>query len=306
MGKEQEAVNWRITSFGRQKEMKKAFVVGFLLLCSSTAQAASLDLSLLQVTDISGLGFNSVGGAAFDDSDGRLWLTDAAGTTNDVVEIDPITGAVISSFDASVVPGLTAGPDAMALNPTTGNLFLFSTFTQFQHGEVTQGGVLVNDLGETSTDDAGGATFAPDGSLLILDEGDGAIKVVDQTTGAITSTTALSGFTGRVGAADFDPVTGNLFAYATGTMELLEIDYLTGVVLSFTPIGAFFSNASFPTRFAFNADGSQLYFSNGTGSGGDELLVFNRTTDTEVPEPSTMTLLGLGSLALWRRRKQLN
>ena len=279
---------------------KTLLLVSAILLSSSTAIAASLDLSLLQITDISGLGFSSVGGAAYDSSDGRLWLSDASNVTNDLVELDPLTGTVFTRFDASVVPGLSAGPDAIALNPTTGNLFLFSTFTEVAHGEVTQAGALVRDLGGTFADDAGGATFSPDGKLLILDEDDGTIKEVDQITGAIISSTPLTSNAGRVGAADFDPLTGNLFAYNTNTIELLELDYLTGVVLSVTSLAPFLSSPNFASGFAFNGDGSQLYIASGTTGAGQELVVLNR----EVPEPATLSLLGLGAIGLLGRKRR--
>lgn len=256
---------------------------------SQTCLATLSSLTLLQTTDISGLGFNSVGGMDFDDNTGQLWLADAS-SSNDVAALNPLTGAVATTFDASVVPGLTAGPDALALNPATGNLYLFSTFSESDAGVVTQAGTLVTDYGDLSgLADVGGAAFRNAADLYVVDEDDGTLRTLDLATGAILTTASLTNFSGRVGAAGFDPQTGLLVAYSVGSQELLEIDVDTATVLSMTNISAFLTAPNFPTGLAFNTDGSILYLSSGDGAGADELYVFSR-----IPEPSTLMICAIG------------
>lgn len=275
--------------------MKLQFVV-CLAVCfvSQTCSATLSSLTLLQTTDISGLGFAAVGGIDFDDNSGELWLADAGGPgiggNNEVTAIDPLTGTVSTSFNASVIPGLGAGPDALALNPSTGNLYLFSTFGETDAGVVSQAGTLVTDYGSLpTTTDVGGASFRNAADLYVLDEGNGALKTLDLATGAVLTSTNLTNFSGRVGAAGFDPQTGLLVAYSTGTQELLEIDVDTATVLSMTNISAFLTAPNFPTGLAFNTDGSILYLSSGDGAGADELYVFSR-----IPEPSTLMICAIG------------
>ncbi len=272
------------------------------------ARAAPLNLSLSGVIDISGLGFNSVGGMAFDDVSGRLWLSDSTGqpaATNLVVAIDPTTGNVLQSFDASVVPNLLRGADALAIEPATNNLFLFSSFGESVAGEITQSGTFVQSL--SGSGNAGAAAFAPSGTLLTLTQDSGQLQQVDPATGDVLSTSSLIGYTGRISAADFDPVSGRLFAYGDATDTLLEIDVATAQVLSQTDVSPYLLASDFPTGFAFNADGSRLYLARGTGAGAEAVLVFDVATPPVIPEPSAALLamfaaLSLGVLTARRRR----
>lgn len=263
-----------------------------------TAKAA-VNLSLLQITDISGLGLAAVGGLAFDNSDGRLWVADAGSQTNSVFEINPLTGATFSSFSASIVPGLTSGPDALALDPVSGNLFLISLFVETEAGVVSQGGVLINDLGSPAGLDHAGLAFNSTGQLFGQDEDSGAIVEFQLSNLSILSSVALPG-SPRISATVFDPISGNIFAYAPNEENLLEIDPATGTILDTTDLSGFFvTGVSFPSGMAFNSDGSRLYLSTGSDFGADNLYVF------AIPEPAVnAALLGLGALGLafYRRR----
>ena len=273
----------------------------------AVARAGSLNLSLDSVVDISGLGFDSVGGAAFDDATGRLWLSDSTGTaiaTNLVAEIDPATGSVFSSFDASVIPNLDRGADAIAIHPTTRNLFLFSSFGESVAGEVTQAAALVQSF--ASANDAGAAAFSDSGTLFTLTQDDGELQRINPSTGAVEATIPLVGYTGRISAADFDPVSGRMYAFGDATDELLEINVNTGQVLSTTDVSGFLLASAFPTGFAFNADGTKLFLARGTGAGAESLIVLNVTQST-VPEPASATLCALCAVAIlaagYRRRR---
>ena len=237
-----------------------------------TAKAA-VNLSLLQITDISGLGFNSVSGLAFDNSDGRLWVASGS-QTNSVSEINPLTGAIFSSFSASIVPGLAIGPDGLALDPISGNLYLISIFNETEAGVVSQGGVLINDLGSPAGLDHAGLAFNSTGQLFGQDEDSGAIVEFQLSNLSMLSSVALLG-SPRISATDFDPISGNIFAYAPNDENLLEIDPATGTILDTIDLSAFFvTGVSFPSGMAFNSDGSRLYFSAGTDLEADNLYVF--------------------------------
>ncbi len=288
--------------FGGEPLIRSKPIITAVAVClSASVASADLELSLNSVVDIGHLDFNGVGGAAFDPQTGNLWLSDSGPSTNNVVELNPANGGVISSFAASIVPGLAQGPDALAMHPGTGNLFLFSAFQeQDVTGQVTQNGLLIP--GFDGPENIGGAAFAPDGRLFAAVQSDGTLLELDINSGAIIQTTELVGFSNRVGALDFDPVTGNLVAYSTNTRELLEINPGTGAITGITDISSFLVLPSFPSGIAFDETGSTLFVASGQNAGADELIVLNR-----VPEPTgLMTMIGLSALAGLRpRRKRL-
>lgn len=272
-----------------------------------SVRAESLILSLDKVIDIGVLRFNSVGGAAFDAASGNLWISDASGVgvgfTNQVVELNPDTEHVVSSFNANVIPGLSEGPDALALHPITGNLFLFSVFSEAEAGEVTQAGALVREF--TTVAAAGGATFNGSNELIVCYEGwDPTLHRINQETGVLETSVPLVGYEDRISALAHDPFTGNLFAYGDENETLLELDEATGQILSTTDVSGFLvDEPSYPTGMTFNATGDKIYFSRGSHGGEDDLIVLNRV----IPEPSTLAMLGLGGLLslnrVGRRRK---
>lgn len=246
-----------------------------VLVTASPVLSASPGLTLTLVTsiDIGELGFASVGGGAFDDVTGSLWICDAASRTNDLVELDPSNWTVRSKLDASIIPDLVLGPDALAIHPGTGNLFAFSTFLESEAGEMAQGGIFVRSFPGSLS--AGGAAFDAAGRLFLVDEEDGTIRRVNIVSGLVEEEVFPIDFAGRLSAADFDPISGHLFTYATETKELLEIDITTGEVRSGSDMTPFLVNDTFPTGFAFNTAGDTLYFSHGSGAGGDTLSVID-------------------------------
>lgn len=229
----------------------------------SLGSAPGLSLTLVGTIDVSGFLWNtSVGGLAFDDSSERLWLSDSTSRTNSIFEIEPSSGTLISSFDASVIDDLSLGPDAIALHPVTGNIFAFSSFLESEAGEATQAGVLMNLL--PSAHDAGGAAFDNAGRLFVVDEEGGTLLRLDPTTGNIVEAISITGYSGRLSALDFHSPSGRLFAYANEIQLLIEIDPSTGACLSSTDVAAFAHDTDFPAGMAFNSDGSRLYFIGGT------------------------------------------
>jgi len=271
-----------------------AVSLAVLVFTPSISRGASLNLSLEKIIDISGLNLGGVGGAAFDANSGNVWIS-SGGFSNLVAEIDPVTELVVSSFNANVIPGLDSGPDALALHPVTGNLFLFSIFQEVEAGEVTQAGAFVQEF--TSVPAAGGATFNGSNELIISDEDDGMLSRVNQVTGALETSIPLVGYSGRVSGLAYDPFSGNFFGYGDATDELLEVN-AAGQVLSTTDVSGFLISTNFPTGITFNATGSTVYLGRGTGNGADSLIVLNRV----IPEPSAFALLCIGLLVVGRKR----
>jgi hypothetical protein len=269
--------------------MKLIATAAFSLLFMAASAAGQLGLSLNKIVDITPLGYLGVDGAGYDDHTGRLWL---AGNGK-VVELDPLTGQKISSFSASVVPGLS-GASALALQPRTSNLFLFGWSAT---GEVTQAGSLVATI---SSHNVVAAAFAPNGNLYAVDgypwasaPGDGALHRVNQHTGAFETTVRIQGYTdaytgfGLVATMAFDPATGSLYLLTTiADHKLLEVDVTTGEVLSSTSYDSFIAPIWYPEGWAagmaFNDDGSKLFFSMGDDFvfgapiGGKYLIVLDR------------------------------
>jgi len=273
----------------------RTILVAFVFGLSSASCNGDLMLSLQQTTDISSLGIINVGGMAFDASDDRLWLTDAGDDT--VFEIDPFTGSVMSTIDATVIPGFSGGPDAIALQPGTGDLYLFDTFGSPTYGVVSQSGAYVRPLG--GLPDAGGAAFSNAGELFVVDQNDAFVRQLDPITGfAIAPDISLIGFSGRLGAAAFDPVSGNLFAYASDDVSLLEIDLVTGNILSTTDLTAFIPFQGFPAGMAFDGTGDHLFLSNHSTN---ELVILRTTA---VPEPSHLLVFAAATGLCWCRKSR--
>lgn len=243
----------------------------------STARA-QLTLAPLPPIDVTALGGELVSGMTIDPGTGHLWVAsgDANSPASSISEIDPATGAVVSTFETdSALPALQGGPDAMALDPATGNISLFSTFTRDVAGLVTQGGSFVASY--PSALRAVGATFDSMGRLRIIkDIPPDSIAEVDPLTGAELGTLPLINFPGRPTALISDPITGNLFALTDPIERLVELDPNTGAMLSETDLSSIFGSSAFPGGATFSPDGSRLYFAKGIGMPFTEILVFER------------------------------
>lgn len=246
----------------------------------ASGAAAQLSLSVDGSIDIAALGFDAVGGLTFDARNNAIWVCDSGATTNDVVQLDAATGQVLSSFDASAVPGLDFGPDALVSDPATGDLTLWSVFQRDAAGIVTPTGQPVTTF--ASSQGITGATYDGAGQLFGCSDtfggGVGALHQLDPGTGALLSTVPIVGYMDRVSALTFDPQTGNLFAYADETEELLELDAATGAILTRTNMWPYLLDFSFPTGMAFDSTGELLYIARGAFLGGpDTVLVLRRS-----------------------------
>ncbi len=270
-----------------------AWLVSAAPLVAPSSGAGDLSLSAYTTVDISALGFSAVGGAALDHATGLLWVSDASGIsggTNDIALIDPMSGAIVLQFDASVVPGLERGPDALAVRPGNGHVFCFSSFGEDAAAELSPSGALVKKFFTTYQSTAA-AFLTTDDLFLVRDVSPPEIVRFNLFNGMLTSTVAMVGYSKRVSAADFDPVTSNLFVYADETNELLEVDIFSGAVIGATDLSSFILSSAFPTGFAFSPDGRFVYLARGNGIGAMTLIVLSRCA-------GTVTSYGVGCAGL--------
>lgn len=239
----------------------------------------SVDATSGAATAIGGIGFQRVSGMDFDPNTGVLY---AVGERNDGSNI-----AVLITIDVST----GAGTEVAAINAGAAHFFgdaysdvsFRSDGTLYTYldpndgvGAIDTGTGALNQLGFSGVGCCGnGIAFS--GSDVLHHANDVALHSLDQTTGAATVLASL-GFPGgqvfpRVGAMDFDPVTGALYATVRRDFAnyLATIDPVTGVV---TQIG-------------------------GTQNGLDALAVFT----APVPEPGALALLAVAALGLARRRQ---
>ena len=92
----------------RISSLSVALLPVFLFLSAGQAHA-QLDLSFHSQVDITFLGYNSVGGTAFDDSTGRLWVCDAGSFTNQVNTIIPTGVSLNIGIIATTVEAIGRG-----------------------------------------------------------------------------------------------------------------------------------------------------------------------------------------------------
>jgi len=249
--------------------MNRFAPLAFCVLASPAA--AQLDLTLVQTTDLSTLVF-SPGGGAFDPVTKKLWLSEAGATGNAVYEVDPLTGVAGAIHSATIIPSFFGGPDAMALQPGSGNLYLFSAFGQDECGAISQAGQLVLDL--PSAHGATAAAFDPAGRLFVFSDNSLLLHQIDPSTGALLTSVTLEGFIGSAAAMAFDPATGHLIVLAASNSRLIEFDPDTGARHGVTPLAPFGVSLGVVGLMAFNEDGSQLYVAKASANWG--LDVFDR------------------------------
>ncbi|MBI4879533.1 MAG: hypothetical protein HY812_07735 [Planctomycetes bacterium] len=258
--------------------LTSSFALGSIFSAPLCAQGLDLSLQTQYSLDILG-----PGGSAFDDSTGSLWVSDGAGPagsavppgTNRVLEVDPFTGTTKSVFLASVIPGLIDGPDAVALHPGTGDMFLFNADGGDAAGRVTQGGALVQSF--PSGHNITGAAFCADGSLRVVRAfvSPPTLWEFDTASGQLKNPLPLVGTSDAIMAADFDPATGNILLSAPSSRTLLEVDPATGQILSATDVSPWVGNSG-PTSLSFNADGSYLFLGNAYSHAPNRMRVLKR------------------------------
>jgi hypothetical protein len=252
-----------------------------LLLCAAAplARAGTSTFTPIGTIDISATNIGSCGGIRFEAGTDHLWVSGAA-TGNDIFEIDPTSGAILTQFDPSVIPGFDNGADALALNPNNGNLVAISASGEDEAGIVSQAGALVTDF--ASGHEAFGADFTPflNTTLFAVRNatatGSPTILRLSNTTGALLESIPIVGFTStRAGDCAFDPVTKELFVLLE-TGLLLQVDRNTGAIADTFDLASFLPSVSVAAGMSFDDTGLRLYISSGSGNEADVIHVFER------------------------------
>jgi streptogramin lyase len=268
-----------------------------LLACADLASAGLFGISsnrnLYDVNQTTGAASNprfvnvsGPAGIAFA-SDGTLYVLGASGTGM-LYKVNPTTGSetLVGSTGLTVIEG------DIAIDPTTGVIYGAYYFpggsgrNLITINPTTGAGSVVFAL--PSNSDVSALAFDSSGNLFAIDSSTDRILQLNKTTGAVLSSVALSVPLGVVAGMAFDPATGVLYAAdgnVGGTNNLYTVNTTTGAMTLVGPVGIPFN----PT----------------TNVGGLSGLAFSPSA---VPEPSTLTMFGVGALGLVgaavRRRKR--
>lgn len=249
------------------------------------ARSDSLNLSLAQTFDVSGLNHVSTGDMAFDHSSTRLFLSDGA-TNGLIYEINSLTGALIGTIDPSSIPGLHGGPDALALHATPStddDFYVFSSFGESEGGRITHGGALVTDFGSSFS--ATGADTDSAGNLWISSGttvGGGTVLHRLSATGVIQQSVTVQGSNLRMMDITFDPFSGALYGLREDGI-LVEVNTTTGAQVSATDLNPFLlSTNSVAGGVTFGSDGRKLFVGSGTAAAADTILVLRREFDSTI------------------------
>lgn len=230
---------------------------------------------------LSTVGFVEATGAACDPVTDSVWICGATIWPDPVVEIDPQTGAVISALPFSF------DPSALALDPTSGNLFLFSSGGI----QVTQGGTVVNTLPSVpmvtaaACDATGELYVVPRGALYTdpirvqrLDKGTGAVlaTVTFPTLPVLEGNNPYSGMS-------FDPITGHLFVIQRWTGVMYELDLQAGTVVNTKSMYLLYGGFDWQVAMGFNGSGDELWILSGYFGAALQLTRVHRSYGAPTP-----------------------
>lgn len=263
----------RLSRLSRRPRLPGLAVVAF----ASSAFADQLTLTPIAPLDASALALNSVGDLAFETGANRLWICD--GSTNGLVhELNPTTGALVSSIPTTAIPGFNLGADALAIQPVgaTHEVVVCSAFGESEGGTLTQAGALLSDW--NTSHGATGAAFDSSGNLWLVagtTVGGGATLLrVNASTGAVLANVPIQGTTSRMVDLAFDPHTGACHVLAEETGFLIEVDTSTGAQLSATDLSSFLpAPRAIAGGIAFHQHGEILFVA-GAGLPVDTILRF--------------------------------
>jgi hypothetical protein len=275
-------------------------------------------------------GMNLPLGIAFGPN-GNLYVA----SNNAILEFDGTTGDPIGTgvfvSGASRPIGITFGPN--------GNLFVTNGLQILEYNPITGAPIGNGVFASAASGGLAGLAFGPNGNLYATDPG-GRVLEFDGTTGAPVGTGVLvQGGVPNTGGMSiplgltFGP-NGNLFVASEGSLRVNEFDSTTGAPIG---NGIFVADHSAglrnPYGLAFGPDGNLFVSSSAStqgGEAGDQVLQYDGTTGAPVgngvfvdsgsaglseptflafgppvaavPEPSSLTLLALGGIALvgWR------
>jgi hypothetical protein len=251
------------------------------IVLASFACAGNLRFVSSSSFNISTLNLTSIGDLAFDRAAIKLWVCD--GTTGATAfQLNPTTGALISQVNASVVPGLDGGPDALAVLVAPNDVCVFSSLGESEAGRVSQAGALVADYG--GAQGATGAEFDTSGHLLVVSGtvagGGSTLLNLNASTGAIVGSQVIQTTSRMVDLAQ-DPHTGLYFGLTEDTNQLVQFSTVDGSLLSATDMTPFLLQTNtIHGGIAFDANGGRLFVATGTGTAADSIVVLTRKFST--------------------------
>ncbi len=244
-----------------------------------SASADALKLTPAGTLNITALNLASIGDLAFDRQAAHLCVTD--GTNGSLIyRVSPTNGALIGTSDASSVPGLAGGPDALAvLSASPPDLCVFSSLSQSRAGRVSGAGALVADYGG-ALDATGADSFGASVLIVVtgtVPGGGSVFRNLNPTTGAVIASVPILGSTSRLVDVAFDPHSQFFYALAEDTNQLLELDLSNGTIASQTDLSPFLLQGNtISGGIAFNLDGSKLFVATGTGNAAHGIVVLQR------------------------------
>jgi DNA-binding beta-propeller fold protein YncE len=240
---------------------------------------------------------------------GRLIAVDSNRT---LYEVDMTTGALTNIGAVSANAGTTAG---LAYDRATGTIYLTSTSTDslYTLDLVTGNATLVGFYGDSTVVMHGLEWDSSSNKLWAASGGGGNFNFYD-----VNPTTGLATVVGPLGLTSFtnlvhDSLNNVLYATNSGTDSFYSIDRSTGTPTLIGPL----NGSTNPNGLAYDWDNDRIFLVDNTT---DTLYTINRATGAVtvigahgvsvnllglvyIPEPSSIAILGLGAIALVRRRR---
>jgi len=245
--------------------------------------AQAITLSFDRTIDISSIPLTTAGDLAIHRDLGQLYISDGA-AGGQIFRVDTLTGAAVTTHPSSTIPGLTQGPDALAIADVTGtdDLFVFSPLGESRGGKMTLANTLVADF--ATAHDATGADTTSAGVLWVAAGtaagGGTTLLRLNTTTGAVQQTLPVVGVTERAIDIAFDPwFNGMWILFESGILRRVNLS--TGATLGTFDLNTLVSGLGTTNGgIAFGPVGTQLFVVRGTGPTANSIVVLDRQLTT--------------------------
>ncbi|MBL8860374.1 MAG: hypothetical protein JNK02_00035 [Planctomycetes bacterium] len=253
------------------------------LALTSLGLSQAISLSFNRTVDISSVPLTTVGDLAIDRDLGHLYLCDGA-PGGQIFRVDANTGSVVTTQSPATIPGLTQGPDALAISDDIGlsEPFVFSPFDESRGGRMTLSNTLVADFG--TAHDATGADTTSLGALWVASGtaagGGTTLRRLNPSTGAVIFSVALVGVTERAVDIAYDPWFDGMWVLLESG-SLRRVNLFNGATTATFNLNTLVSGLdTIHGGIAFGPVGTQLFVARGTGTTADSLVVLDRQLTT--------------------------